>query len=199
MTDQLKSIAERIGHLMDERDGLGADIRDIYSEAKSSGYVPKVLRKAIARLRMDAGKRDEEDAILQLYEDALGAVGRAVAAVLAGSTWKEAGEEHGVPRASLARAVKVSNRRSDTKISDAAPEGCEDGVSVSPVAETVVPPWSTPQADEPGSLSVMPVPDEGVGDWQPNEIGAVAEPSAAPRVAAPDSNPIPLFLRRGRG
>jgi uncharacterized protein (UPF0335 family) len=116
MTDnRLKSLAERIERLMDERDGLASDIRDIFAEAKSAGYVPKVLRKAIMRKRMDASKRDEEDAILELYEGALGAVGKAVAAVRAGSTWKEASEEHGVPRATLARAVKaVSIQQNDT-------------------------------------------------------------------------------------
>lgn len=72
MTDtKLKSLAERIERLMDERDGIQSDIRDIYTEAKSHGYVPKVLRKAITRKRMDAGKRAEEDAILELYEGAL--------------------------------------------------------------------------------------------------------------------------------
>src|SRR5688572_11929438 len=95
----LKSLADRIERLMDERDGIGSDIRDIFAEAKSAGYVPKVLRKAITRKRMDPSKRDEEDAVLELYEDALGGVGRAVAAVRAGATWKEASAEHGVPRA----------------------------------------------------------------------------------------------------
>ncbi len=116
MTDnRLKSLADRIERLMDERDGLASDIRDIFTEAKSAGYVPKVLRKAIMRKRMDASKRDEEDAILELYEGALGAVGKAVAAVRAGSTWKEASEEHDVPRATLARAIKaVSKQRNDT-------------------------------------------------------------------------------------
>lgn len=116
MTDaKLKSLAERIERLMDERDGIGADIRDIFTEAKSAGYVPKVLRKAITRKRMDPSKRDEEDTILELYEGALGAVGKAVAAVRAGSTWNDAAKEHNVPRATLARAVAVSKRREETR------------------------------------------------------------------------------------
>lgn len=122
MSDQLKSLAERIERLMDERDGLGADIRDIFMEAKSAGYVPKVLRKAITRKRMDPSKRDEEDAILELYEGALGAVGKALAAVRAGSTWKEAAADHSVPRATLARAVKSQKLQTDTKEYTAGPE-----------------------------------------------------------------------------
>lgn len=122
MTAQLKSLAERIERLMDERDGIQSDIRDIYTEAKSHGYVPKVLRKAITRKRMDAGKRDEEDSILELYEGALGPVGKAVAAVRAGSTWKDAAADHNVPRATLARAVKSQKLQTDTDITKTTPE-----------------------------------------------------------------------------
>ena len=38
--NRLKSLADRIERLMDERDGIQGDIRDIYAEAKSAGYVP---------------------------------------------------------------------------------------------------------------------------------------------------------------
>ena len=69
--DKLKSLSERINRLLDERDGINGDISDLYQEAKSAGYIAKVLRKAIGRQRMDAGKRAEEDSILELYEAAL--------------------------------------------------------------------------------------------------------------------------------
>jgi uncharacterized protein (UPF0335 family) len=112
MTDnRLKSLAERIERLMDERDGIASDIRDIYTEAKSAGYIPKALRKVIARLRMDPAKLAEDDTLIELYEAALGPVGKAMKAVREGATWQEASEATGVPRATLARAEAVSKRR----------------------------------------------------------------------------------------
>jgi uncharacterized protein (UPF0335 family) len=113
--NQLKALAERIERLMDERDGIQSDIRDIYAEAKSHGYVPKVLRKAITRKRMDASKRDEEDAILDLYEGALSAPLRKAAAMAAsGATSREIEQETGIDHATVARSVAL-NKKSATK------------------------------------------------------------------------------------
>ncbi len=109
--NRLKSIADRINRLMDEREAIGADIRDIYAEAKGVGYIPKALRKVIARLRMDPDKLKEDDTLVELYEAALGPVGKAMEAVRQGATWEEAGKATGVPRATLARAEAVSKRR----------------------------------------------------------------------------------------
>tara|TARA_R110000822_G_scaffold125139_1_gene259720 strand:- start:14 stop:484 length:471 start_codon:yes stop_codon:yes gene_type:complete len=109
MTDnRLKSIAERIGRLMDERDGIGSDIRDIYAEAKSAGYIPKALRKVITRLRMDPSKLAEDDTLVELYEAALGPVGKAMQAVREGATLDDAAEANGVHRATVARARAVA-------------------------------------------------------------------------------------------
>lgn len=117
MTDQrLKSIADRIERLMDERDGIQADIRDIYVEAKSAGYVPKVLRKAITRKRMDPSKRDEEDTILDLYEGALTpSMRRAVQMAKSGATSREIETETGIDHATVARSVAL-NKKSETDI-----------------------------------------------------------------------------------
>lgn len=128
MTDnKLKSLAERIERLMDERDGIQADIRDIYTEAKSNGYVPKVLRKAITRKRMDPSKRDEEDTILELYEGALsGKMRRAVQMAARGATAREIEEETGIDHATVARSValnKKSATKSETEVPAVPPEG----------------------------------------------------------------------------
>ena len=70
--DRLRSIVERIERLDEERKALGADIKDIYSEAKSTGFDPKVLRKLIALRKQDASDvRDQED-LLDVYRNALG-------------------------------------------------------------------------------------------------------------------------------
>lgn len=107
---RLKSLSERINRLMDERDAIGSDIRDIYAEAKSNGFIPKALRKAIARLRMDPDKRQEEDLLLDTYEHALGAVGKAMRAVREGATLDDAAEANGIHRATLARARAVAKQ-----------------------------------------------------------------------------------------
>lgn len=70
--DRLRSIVERIERLEEERKALGEDIKDIYQEAKSSGYDPKVLRQLIRIRKQDANEVDEQESILDVYRRALG-------------------------------------------------------------------------------------------------------------------------------
>lgn len=69
---QLRSFVERIERLEEEKAALGSDIRDLYAEAKSSGYDPKTLRKVIALRKQDATERRDEEAVLATYMHALG-------------------------------------------------------------------------------------------------------------------------------
>lgn len=73
--DQLKSIVERIERLTEERKGIADDIKDIYAEAKSNGFDTKVLRKLIAIRKRDADDIAEEEAVLDVYMNALGMQG----------------------------------------------------------------------------------------------------------------------------
>ena len=118
MSADLKSIVDRINRVMDERDELTADIRDIYAEAKGRGYIPKALRKVVARLRTDPEKLAEDDALLETYEAALGRVGKAMRAVREGATLDEAAEANGVHRATLARARAVAKQSENATASD---------------------------------------------------------------------------------
>lgn len=70
--DQLKSIVERIERLEEEKKTIADDIKEVYAEAKGNGYDVKVLRKVIAILKRDANERAEEEAILDLYLQAVG-------------------------------------------------------------------------------------------------------------------------------
>lgn len=73
MTD-LKAIAERINRLMDERDGLAEDIREVLSEAKEKGWEPAILRRVIAEQRRRAkapSDYDEAQEISDLYRAAI--------------------------------------------------------------------------------------------------------------------------------
>ena len=70
--DQLKSIVERIERLEEEKKTIGDDIKEVYAEAKGNGYDVKVLRKVIALRKRDRNERAEEEAILDLYLQAVG-------------------------------------------------------------------------------------------------------------------------------
>ena len=70
--DQLRSIVERVEKLEEEKKAISDDIRDVFGEAKVNGFDLKALR-AIVRLRkMEASEREEQDAILETYRQALG-------------------------------------------------------------------------------------------------------------------------------
>ena len=70
--DRLRSIVERIERLEEERKVLGEDIKDIYTESKSAGFDPKVVKQIIALRKKDPEEVSEQDALLDLYKRALG-------------------------------------------------------------------------------------------------------------------------------
>lgn len=70
--DQLKSFIERIERLEEEKAGLAADIREVYAEAKSAGFDTKVMRQLIRLRKMDREDRQEQEALLDLYRNAVG-------------------------------------------------------------------------------------------------------------------------------
>jgi uncharacterized protein (UPF0335 family) len=72
--DHLRSFVERIERIEEEIAGLNGDKRDIYSEAKGNGFDSKILKKVVALRRKDYAERQEEDAILEMYLQALGMV-----------------------------------------------------------------------------------------------------------------------------
>jgi uncharacterized protein (UPF0335 family) len=70
--DQLKSIVERIERLEEEKRALAGDIKDMYTEAKGNGFDAKIIRKIVAMRRKDVADREEEEALLAVYMNALG-------------------------------------------------------------------------------------------------------------------------------
>ncbi len=70
--DQLKSIVERIERLEEEKQTISDDIKDVYAEAKANGYDVKVLRQIIRIRKQDRTEREEMEAVLELYMQALG-------------------------------------------------------------------------------------------------------------------------------
>ena len=70
--EQLRQFIERIERLEEEKRGFADDIKDVYAEAKSTGFDSKTMR-AIVRLRkMEKHHRDEADALMETYRKALG-------------------------------------------------------------------------------------------------------------------------------
>jgi uncharacterized protein (UPF0335 family) len=72
--DQLRAFVERIERLEEEKKVIGDDIKDVYAEAKGTGFDAKILRKIISLRKKQPHEREEEDAILDLYMHALGMV-----------------------------------------------------------------------------------------------------------------------------
>ncbi len=70
--DELKAVVERIERLEEEKAALAGDIRDVYAEAKGNGFDTKIIRKIVALRKKDHAERKEEEAILDLYLEALG-------------------------------------------------------------------------------------------------------------------------------
>ncbi len=70
--DRLRLLMERIDRLEEEKKGISEDIRDVYAEAKGCGYDTKIMRAVRSRAKLGAEGRDEYDALVQLYEAAIG-------------------------------------------------------------------------------------------------------------------------------
>lgn len=70
--DRLRAFIERIERLEEEKKALGDDIREVYSEAKGSGFDVKIMREVVKLRKMDASDRSEREELLSVYCRALG-------------------------------------------------------------------------------------------------------------------------------
>jgi len=70
--DRLRLLIERIETLEEEKKGISEDVKDVYAEAKAVGYDTKIMRQVVRLRRIEKDARDEMDAILETYRDALG-------------------------------------------------------------------------------------------------------------------------------
>lgn len=96
MTDQrLKSFADRIDALEEERKGVVGDIKDVFVEVKSAGYNPKALRKVLAERRKKTDATFEAE--LELYRAALAEPG---------ATYRSVAEKTGASKSKLQRRMR---------------------------------------------------------------------------------------------
>ena len=72
--DHLKAFVERVERLEEEKKAIAGDVRDVYAEAKANGYDVKALRAVVRIRKQDRAKRQEEEAILDLYLSAVGEI-----------------------------------------------------------------------------------------------------------------------------
>ena len=70
--DKLESFIKRIERLSEEKNNINFDIKEVFSEAKSMGYDPTVMRKILALRKIDIDERIEQEALLNTYRNALG-------------------------------------------------------------------------------------------------------------------------------
>nr|WP_314438256.1 DUF2312 domain-containing protein [uncultured Brevundimonas sp.] len=71
---RLRSIIERLERLEEDKQAVMTDMKEVFAEAKGEGYDVKILRKVLRIRKQDKAKRQEEDAILDLYMSALGEI-----------------------------------------------------------------------------------------------------------------------------
>ena len=70
--DQLKAFVERIERLEEEKKATSDDIRDVYAEAKGTGFDTKALRSIVRLRKLDTDERREQQEVLDTYLHALG-------------------------------------------------------------------------------------------------------------------------------
>ena len=70
--DQLRLLIERVERLEDEKKGISDDIADVYGEDKSTGFDVKTIKTIVRLRKMEKHHRDEDEALLETYKQALG-------------------------------------------------------------------------------------------------------------------------------
>ncbi len=69
---KLKSLVERIERLEEDKAAVMSDLKEVYAEAKGEGFDVKILRKVVRLRKADSAKRQEEEALIELYMSAVG-------------------------------------------------------------------------------------------------------------------------------
>ena len=71
---QLRAFIERVERLEEDKKAIAEDIKEVYGEMKATGFDTKAVRKIVAMSKKDQAERQEEEAIIDLYKNALGMV-----------------------------------------------------------------------------------------------------------------------------
>jgi uncharacterized protein (UPF0335 family) len=68
----LARYVDRIERLHVDRDAITGDIKEVYTEAKSAGFVTGIIRQIVRERRMEDSERHHHYALLDSYRAALG-------------------------------------------------------------------------------------------------------------------------------
>lgn len=68
----LKQYIERIERLEEEKKEVSVNIRDIYAEAKSNGFDPKIMKLIVKMRKMKSNELREQEELLETYMNAIG-------------------------------------------------------------------------------------------------------------------------------
>lgn len=69
---ELKNLVERIERLEEEKKAIAEDVKQVYGDAKATGFDTKILKKVIALRKVDPAVRDETRSMIDVYMHALG-------------------------------------------------------------------------------------------------------------------------------
>ena len=70
--DRLRLLIERVERLEEEKKGIQDDIKDVYAEAKATGYDAKIMKQIVRLRKMKPDDRREAELLLEPYKNALG-------------------------------------------------------------------------------------------------------------------------------
>lgn len=70
--EELRQFVERIERLEEEKADIAGQIKEVYAELKGRGYQPAIIRKLVSMRKRDRDDIAEEEAVLELYKQALG-------------------------------------------------------------------------------------------------------------------------------
>jgi len=70
--DRLRLLIERVERLEEEKKGIQDDIKDVYGEAKATGYDSKIMKQIVRLRKMKPDDRREAELLLETYKNALG-------------------------------------------------------------------------------------------------------------------------------
>ncbi len=70
--ERLRSFIERIERLEEEKAALSGDIREVYAEAKATGFDLRTIRQVVRLRKLDRDARHEQEHLLDLYKRAVG-------------------------------------------------------------------------------------------------------------------------------
>jgi uncharacterized protein (UPF0335 family) len=70
--EQLRLLIERVERLEEEKKGISDDIKDVYAEAKATGFDAKIMKQIVRLRKKTRDARMEEEALLETYKAALG-------------------------------------------------------------------------------------------------------------------------------